>query len=90
MKNKSIAALVLASLATASTAAFASGYGPAPQYRPSLGAPASQRGQSVQTLAVEKGAVSSADSTYGSDIGATSESGKDLLASRRSAQAVGE
>jgi hypothetical protein len=34
--------------------AFASGYGPAPHYRPDVGAPASQHGVSAQTFAAEE------------------------------------
>jgi len=51
MKTKFVAALLVALSASAAAPAFASGYGPAPFYRPSVGAPASQRGQSAQTVA---------------------------------------
>jgi hypothetical protein len=44
------ASLLVAISAFLSAPAFASGYGPAPFYDTSAGAPASQRGQSVQTL----------------------------------------
>jgi hypothetical protein len=54
MKTKILAALLVAASATLAAPAFASGYGPAPFYRPSVGAPASQQGQSVQTVAAER------------------------------------
>jgi hypothetical protein len=45
MKTKLIAALLVAASATIAAPAFASGYGPAPFYRPGVGAPAwHQRG----------------------------------------------
>jgi hypothetical protein len=54
MKTKFIAAALLAASAVMAAPAFASGYGPAPFYRPNVGAPASQRGESAQTLAAEQ------------------------------------
>src|SRR5215475_16059764 len=42
MKTKLIAAVLIAASATLAAPAFASGYGPAPHYSPSVGAPASQ------------------------------------------------
>ncbi|MPW21063.1 hypothetical protein GCT13_30370 [Paraburkholderia sp. CNPSo 3157] len=54
MNTKFIATLLIASSASLAAPAFASGYGPAPFYRPDDGGPASQRGQSAQTLAVEE------------------------------------
>jgi hypothetical protein len=54
MKTKLIAAVLIAASAAVAAPAFASGYGPAPFYRPGVGAPASQRGQSEQTLAAEQ------------------------------------
>ena len=53
MKSKLIVTLLVASSASLAAPAFASGYGPAPYYRPDVGAPASQAGQSAQTLAAE-------------------------------------
>jgi hypothetical protein len=49
--------------------AFASGYGPAPFYRPEIGAPSSQRGQSTQTLAAEP----TRRTAYWNDAGGASE-----------------
>ncbi|WP_414441523.1 hypothetical protein [Burkholderia sp. 22PA0106] len=67
------AAIAVGMLAAASTA-FASGYGPAPHYDPLAGAPASQRGQSAQTLHAEA-AQWMATTSYGSEGLASSESG---------------
>jgi hypothetical protein len=61
MKTKLIAALLVASSAALAAPAFASGLGPAPFYRPDVGAPASQRGQSAQTLGAEQGQGSVVD-----------------------------
>ncbi|CDY76922.1 FIG00455658: hypothetical protein [Caballeronia glathei] len=65
MKTKLIAALLVALSASAAAPAFASGYGPAPFYTPSAGAPAAQRGQSVQTLAAERDAAAGSQEAYG-------------------------
>jgi hypothetical protein len=47
--------------ALVASSAFASGYGPAPYYNGADGAPASQRGISMQTIAAEQGSAGSAD-----------------------------
>jgi hypothetical protein len=65
MKMKLIAALLIASSAALAAPAFASGYGPAPFYRPEIGAPASQRGQSAQTLAAEQANGGAVNSGFG-------------------------
>lgn len=65
MKTRLIAALLVALSASAAAPAFASGYGPAPFYTPSIGAPATQRGQSVQTLAAERDGAAGPQSAYG-------------------------
>ncbi|WP_321918152.1 hypothetical protein, partial [Paraburkholderia sp. J11-2] len=65
MKTKLIAAVLVALSSAAAAPAFASGYGPAPAYRPAIGAPASQRGQSVQTLAAERSDASASQEAYG-------------------------
>jgi hypothetical protein len=83
MKVRSFAALVVAGLVTVSTGAFASGYGPAPFYRATVGASASQRGQSVQTVAAEKEAVSGTSTFYASPDGSTSEWGSRVNTSVR-------
>lgn len=79
MKTKFIAALILAASASVAAPAFASGYGPAPFYRPDVGAPSSQRGPSAQTLAVEQynaSAVARGDASdrNGSGVGGMAES----------------
>jgi hypothetical protein len=53
MKSKLIVALLVATSASSAAPAFASGYGPAPFYRPDVGEPVAQRSQSAQTLAAE-------------------------------------
>ena len=76
MKSKILVALFIAATTSIAAPAFASGYGPAPSYRPSVGAPASQRGQSVQTVAVERNeAVGSVNDSYGGVVASSSESG---------------
>jgi len=74
MKNRILAAVLLAASATIAAPAFASGYGPAPFYRPDVGAPASQRGQNAQTVAAERPSAA-ADSAFGGVNQQTSESG---------------
>jgi hypothetical protein len=66
MRNKIIASMLVAASFSFAAPVFASGYGPAPFYRPADGAPASQRGQSAETLASES-AVTDARESYGSD-----------------------
>lgn len=85
MKTKLVAALLIAATTAIAAPAFASGYGPAPFYRPSVGAPASQRGQSAQTVAAEHNdATGSVNDSYGGVVASTSESG-----TRQPAEAVG-
>jgi len=74
MKTKFVSALLLALSAFAAAPAFASGYGPAPFYRPSVGAPASQRGQSAQTVAASNDDAAGAQSAYGGVVSGQSES----------------
>ncbi|WP_345813846.1 hypothetical protein AAGS40_06090 [Paraburkholderia sp. PREW-6R] len=74
MKTKLIAALLVAVSASIAAPAFASGYGPAPFYRPSTGAPASQQGQNAQTVAAER--ANAQGYAYGGVHNVSSESGK--------------
>jgi hypothetical protein len=74
MKIKLIASLLVIASAAVAAPAFASGYGPAPFYNPMVGAPASERGQSVQTIAAER-ASEAGNSSYGGVNGASSQSG---------------
>ncbi|MGN4076782.1 hypothetical protein ACS0X5_34975 [Burkholderia gladioli] len=78
-----IAAIVAAGIA-AVPAAFASGYGPAPHYDPLAGAPASQRGQSAQTLHAEAAQwmmdqADVANTAYGAEGHVGGESGARLV-----------
>jgi hypothetical protein len=77
MKSKFLAALLIAATTSIAAPAFASGYGPAPSYRPSVGAPSSQRGQSAQTVAAEQNNI--AAGSYGGVIASSSESGSRQL-----------
>jgi len=74
MKTKFIAALLVAASASVAAPAFASGYGPAPFYRPDVGAPASQRGVSDQTVTAER-AQQQGDVAYGGVAATASQSG---------------
>ncbi|MEM5386182.1 hypothetical protein VSR68_21635 [Paraburkholderia phymatum] len=74
MKTKLIAAVLIAASATLAAPAFASGYGPAPHYNPTVGAPASQQGQSAQTLAAEQ--AQQANVAYGGVQNGSSQGGK--------------
>jgi hypothetical protein len=75
MKTKLIAALLVAASASVAAPAFASGYGPAPFYRPAVGAPASQQGVSAQTVAAERAQEQGVDSSYGGVANSASQSG---------------
>jgi hypothetical protein len=74
MNTKLIAAVLVAASATIAAPAFASGYGPAPFYRPGVGAPASQQGQSAQTVAAERAAADN-NTAYGGVKAASTQSG---------------
>jgi hypothetical protein len=79
IKHLVIAALLSASAAVVSPAFANGGYGPAPHYDPLAGAPASQRGQSAQTVRTEQVlAMASADASaqsYGGMRDTASQSG---------------
>ena len=75
MKTRLITALLVALSASAAAPAFASGYGPAPFYKPSIGAPASQRGQSVQTLVAERDDATGSQQAYGGVASDNSQAG---------------
>jgi hypothetical protein len=74
MKTKLIAAVLIAASATLAAPAFASGYGPAPHYNPTVGAPASQQGQNAETLAAE--AQQANANAYGGVQNGSSQAGK--------------
>ena len=85
MKSKLLAAVLVAVTTSFAAPVFASGYGPAPSYRPSVGAPASQRGSSAQTVAAERNsAAGSVNDSYGGVAASSSESG-----GRQTADSVG-
>ncbi|WGS48336.1 hypothetical protein LFL96_11025 [Paraburkholderia sp. D15] len=73
MKTKLIAAVLVAVSASIAAPAFASGYGPAPFYRPAAGAPASQQGQNAQTVAVEQ--ANAQANSYGGVKSVSTQSG---------------
>lgn len=75
MKTKLVATLVTALFASLAAPAFASGYGPAPFYKPSVGAPASQRGQSTETVAAERQDEAATQQAYGGVADQSSQSG---------------
>jgi hypothetical protein len=76
MKTQFVAALLLAVSATVAAPVFASGYGPAPFYRPSAGAPDSQRGQSAQTIDAARRDDAASQRAYGGMNAGYSESGR--------------
>jgi hypothetical protein len=65
MKSKLIATLLLAATTSLAASAFASGFGPAPFYRPGVGAPSSQSGPSAHTLAEEQNTAAATQSAVG-------------------------
>lgn len=75
--NRNIIAslLVVATAAVAAPAFASSGFGPAPSYNPIAGAPASQRGQSAQTVAVEDASHGLNGDAYGGVESGVSQSG---------------
>jgi hypothetical protein len=75
MKTKLIVALLVAFSASVAAPAFASGYGPAPFYRPAVGAPTSQRGQTVQSVASERGDAAGSQEAYGGVVAGRSQAG---------------
>ena len=83
MKTKLIVALLVAVSASAAAPAFASGYGPAPFYRPAVGAPASQSGQSVQSLAAERGDATASQEAYGGVVAGLSQAGSHVAVTPR-------
>jgi hypothetical protein len=75
MKRNLLATLLIVASATLAAPAFASGYGPAPFYRPAVGAPASQQGQSAQTIAAEQAANGTDARAYGGSRDTLAQSG---------------
>ena len=83
MKTKLIVALLIAVSASVAAPAFASGYGPAPFYKPAVGAPASQSGQSLRTVAAEREDATGPEKAYGGAVYGTSEAGSSLPVASR-------
>ncbi|MGA9917239.1 hypothetical protein [Paraburkholderia sp.] len=83
MKTKLIVALLIAVSGSATAPAFASGYGPAPFYKPSVGAPASQSGQSARTIATERGDVTGSEEAYGGAVSGLSQAGSHVAVTSR-------
>ena len=75
MNTKLVVALLVAFSASVAGPAFASGYGPAPFYRPAFGAPTSQRGQNVQSLASERDDGAGSQEAYGGVVAGPSQAG---------------
>ncbi|HEY1996939.1 hypothetical protein [Paraburkholderia sp.] len=75
MKIKLLVALLVALSTSAAAPAFAGGYGPAPFYKPSIGAPASQRGQNTQTVAAERGDAAGSQEGYGGVVSGAFQAG---------------
>lgn len=61
MNKRLVVGFAIALSSVFAGSAFASGYGPAPHYRPDVGAPASQHGVSAQTFAAEESAQGRGD-----------------------------
>lgn len=79
MKTRLIAALLVAATASVAAPAFASGYGPAPHYQPTVGAPASQQGVNAQTIAAER-SDRGTTASYGGVAPAATQSGATVRA----------
>jgi hypothetical protein len=85
MNKNLLASLLIAVTASVAVPAFASGYGPAPSYRPSVGAPASQQGLNTQTIAAQNNADANG---YGGARTSLSQSGSSRDRTTTKAQAV--
>jgi hypothetical protein len=83
MKTSLIVTLLVAVSASVAAPAFASGYGPAPFYRPAVGAPASQSGQSVRTVAAERDDVNGSQQAYGGAVSGLSQAGSHVAVTPR-------
>jgi hypothetical protein len=75
MKTRFIAALLIAASAAVAPPAFASGYGPAPFYRPSLDKSVPQHDVSADKYAGMRDDAGRANEAVGGTNGASSESG---------------
>jgi hypothetical protein len=81
MNKRFIAAVIIAASAAVAAPVFASsGYGPAPHYNPVAGAPASQRGQSTETIRAENANTGADAQSYGGMRDTDSQSGSRVAA----------
>jgi hypothetical protein len=84
MKIRLLSAVLVAVSAAASVPAFTNGYGPAPFYHPLVGAPASQRCQSEQTVVAEREqSGTQANTAYGGVSSQGTQSGRPTVVVRR-------
>jgi hypothetical protein len=81
MFRKIITVAILAASAAAGSAFASSGYGPAPHYDPLSGAPASQRGVSVQTIRAESVATDADAQAYGGMADTSAQAGTRIVTS---------
>jgi hypothetical protein len=88
MKRNLIATLLIAASATLAAPAFASGYGPAPFYRPAVGAPTSQQGPSAQAIAAEENANGVNTTAFGGSRDTLAQSGNRAAQSSNNPQSV--
>jgi hypothetical protein len=63
MSTRFFAAALIALSTAVAAPAFASGYGPAPSYRPDTGAPSSQSGPNAATLRADNHAAANANAS---------------------------
>jgi hypothetical protein len=85
MKTRQLVAVLLATVTVVAAApAFASGYGPAPFYKPAVGAPASQRGQNADTIGVQSQTSIDAHEAFGGVEAGSSQSGSRVAVAVRS------
>ncbi|MDR5838498.1 hypothetical protein [Caballeronia sp. LZ034LL] len=88
MKRNLLATLLIAVSAAVAAPAFASGYGPAPFYRPAVGAPASQQGPSAQAIAAQENANGVNATAFGGSRESLAQSGNRAQSSNNNAQSV--
>jgi hypothetical protein len=88
MKRNLLATLLIAASATIAAPAFASGYGPAPFYRPAAGAPTSQQGPQAQAIAAEEQANGVNATAFGGSHDTVAQSGNRAQSNNDNTQSV--
>jgi hypothetical protein len=88
MKRNLLATLLIAVSATVAAPAFASGYGPAPFYRPAVGAPSSQQGPTAQVIAAEQQSNGVASTAFGGSRDSLAQSGNRAQTNSNNPQSV--